>query len=190
MDGSFHIQKLVGAYNARMSTNFILGWISCLYESIMICTNKFGTGWVVLPRKPHTFGNKWHTICCAMSVVVFFVGIVEGKDQPTERGKREFEADYGETGGLMMRMANPLFVKGKDVVVDSEFCVLKGIVGMLSHGVYGMTVIKKKNGPSTARDIPLRHFSKTRGLGMFMLFEVICMGISTRYSVLRRLIIS
>ena len=43
----------------------------------------------------------------------------------------------------MMRMANPLFVKGKDVVVDSEFFVLKGIVGMLSHGVYGMTVIKK-----------------------------------------------
>ena len=79
-----------------------------------------------------------------MSVVVFFVDILEGKDQPTEIGKPDFEAEYGATGGLVMRMTNPLFGTGKAVVKDSGFCVMKGLVGMLSRGVYGTTVIKKK----------------------------------------------
>ena len=54
----------------------------------------------------------------------------------------------------------------------------------VAHGVYGTTVIKKKYiGPSTARDITLRHSYDTRRLGMFMLFVVIWMVTSTRYSV-------
>ena len=45
----------------------------------------------------------------------------------------------------MMCITKALFVTGNDVVIESGFCVLKGLVGMLAHGVYGMTVIKKKN---------------------------------------------
>ena len=77
-------------------------------------------------------------------MLVFFVNLVEEKDVPKEIGKPKFEADYGATGGLMTRMTNPLFGIGKSVVTDSGFCVLKGIVGMLAHGVYGTMVIKKK----------------------------------------------
>ena len=51
--------------------------------------------------------------------------------------------DYGATGGLVMRMENPLFVKGNYVVVESGFCVLEWVVRMLVHGVYGTTVINK-----------------------------------------------
>ena len=40
-------------------------------------------------------------------------------------------------------MTKPLFGTGKAVVMDSGFCVLKGIVRMLAHGVYGTMVIKK-----------------------------------------------
>ena len=62
VDRFFHVWKLVKAWNSNMSTNFIPGWISCLDESTMIWKNKFVPCWVVLPRKPHPFGNKWHTI--------------------------------------------------------------------------------------------------------------------------------
>ena len=41
----------------------------------------------------------------------------------------------------MMRMTNPLFGTGKDVVTDSGLCVMKGIVGMLVNGVHGTMVI-------------------------------------------------
>ena len=97
MDSVFHVQKLVEECNSNMSTNFIPGWIPYLDESIMIWKNKFGPGFVVLPRNSHPFGNKWHNICFAVSVVVFFVYLEEGKDQTTERGKPEFEEDYGST---------------------------------------------------------------------------------------------
>ena len=80
MDRLSHVRKLVEAWNYNISTNFTPGWISCLDESMMIWTNNFGPVWVVLPRKTHPFGKEWHTICCAMSVVVFFVELVEGKD--------------------------------------------------------------------------------------------------------------
>ena len=84
----------------------------------------------------------------------------------------------------MMRITKPIFGTMKYVVMESGFFVMRGILGMLAHGVYRTTVINKKDiGPSTAREIKLRHSSKTRRLGMFMLFVVICMGTSTRYSV-------
>ena len=85
VDRFFRVQKLVGAWNANISANFISGWISCLDESMMIWKNKFGPVRVVLPRNPYPFGREWHTICCAMAVVVFFVNLVEGKDLPKER---------------------------------------------------------------------------------------------------------
>ena len=120
-----------------MSTNFIPGWISCLDESMMIWKNNFGPDWLFLLRKPHPFGNNWHTICCAMSVVVFFVELVERKDQTTKIGKPELEADYVATGG-------DDDVYEKVTIWYSLFCVLKGLVGMLAHVVYGKTVIQKE----------------------------------------------
>ena len=44
----------------------------------------------------------------------------------------------------MMRMTNLLFGTGKAVVMDSGYCGMKELVGMLAHRVYGTTVIKKK----------------------------------------------
>ena len=69
---------------------------------------------------------------------------MEGKDQKKDRGKPEFKADYGENGVLIMQMTNPLFVTWNTVLLGSVFCVMKGVVGMLAHVVYAMTVINKK----------------------------------------------
>ena len=77
-------------------------------------------------------------------MVLFFVELVCGKDRPKEIGKPEFEGAYGATGGMMVWMKEPLFGTGKSVVMDSGFCALKGIEGMLAHWVYGTTVIKEK----------------------------------------------
>ena len=38
-----------------------------------------------------------------------------------------------------MRMRKSLFVTVKDVVMGSGLCVLKRLVWMLAHGVYGTT---------------------------------------------------
>ena len=137
----FHVRKLVEAWNANMSANFFPGLISFSDKSMMIWENKFGPGWVVLPRKPHPFGNKWHTICCAMSVLVFFVEFVERKDLPKEKWNPDIKTDYGTAGRQMTQMTNALFDTRKAVAIDRTFCVLKGIVRMLVHGEYRTTMI-------------------------------------------------
>jgi hypothetical protein len=41
-------------------------------------------GWIFCLRKPHPFGNEYHTACCALSGIMFAVGLVEGKDAPPQ----------------------------------------------------------------------------------------------------------
>ena len=47
---------------------------------------------------------------------------MEGKDRPTELGKKKWE-DLGKTVGLMLRICEPIFSTGKCVVLDSGFFV-------------------------------------------------------------------
>ena len=62
------------------------------------------------------------------------------------KGNRDVRVRSGvwSNWGDMTRMTNPLFGTEKSVVMESGFCVLKGIEGVLAHGVYGTTVIKEK----------------------------------------------
>ena len=45
----------------------------------------------------------------------------------------------------MLRMYKTLYGTGKSVVMDSGFCVSRGIVELERKGVYGASLIKKKN---------------------------------------------
>jgi hypothetical protein len=67
---------------------------------------------------------------------------VEGKDRPQQLGPKE-GAELGATVGLMLRMCEPIFGTGKAVVLDSGFCVAKGIVALEAKGVYASALIKK-----------------------------------------------
>ena len=100
-----------------------------------------------------------------MSVVVFFDEIVEREYRPTERGKPDFEAYYGANGGLMIRMTNPIFRTRKYVLMDGGFCVLKGLICMLEHGVYGMMAIKKKNCPKECKGYSIEAFFRDKEVG-------------------------
>ena len=44
----------------------------------------------------------------------------------------------------MLWVCEPLFSTGKDVVVDSIFCVTCGIVALAAKGVYAGTLVKKR----------------------------------------------
>ena len=58
---------------------------------------------------------------------MYWIELVEGKDAPPEWGPPAF-AGHGKTVGLMLRMCQSIFSTGKLVVLDSGFCVLKGII--------------------------------------------------------------
>ena len=68
---------------------------------------------------------------------------MEGKDRPTQLDKNKWE-ELGETVGLMLLMCEPIFSTGKSAVLDSGFCVSKGITALLDFGVYYAALVKKR----------------------------------------------
>ena len=70
--------------------------------------------------------------------------LVEGKDAPHagEHPKSKHN-NLGNTVGLLLQILEPTFGRGSIVVLDSRFCVLKGIVELKKRGVYASALIKK-----------------------------------------------
>lgn len=142
-DKFFEVRQLQDEWNKNMTKNFIPSWVSCLDESMSMWTNPFSCpGFMYVPRKPHPFGNEYHSVCCGETQVMWQVELVEGKDSPPHMTS-EF-GDKGKTVGLLLRMTRPIWYKGFVVVLDSGFCVLKGIVELAKKGVYGAALIKKR----------------------------------------------
>ena len=71
---------------------------------------------------------------------MFHLELVEGKDSPD---KKEYEG-LGKTVGVLLRLTKPIHHSGRVVILDSGFCVLKGIVELRKKGVFSSAVIKKE----------------------------------------------
>ena len=92
-------------------------------------------GWIMVPRKPHLFGNEYHTIVCGLSRILFGLELVEGEDEPDENPS-EPNNQHGKTVGLLLFMCESLYHTGKVVVLDSGFCVLHNLVELVKNGVH------------------------------------------------------
>ena len=127
---------MVEAWGLNMAEDFIPGYVNCLDESMSVRTNKFTCpGFMFVPRKPWPFGNEYDTVCCCTSGIMWGIDLVEGKDHPRALGQQQFD-DMGSTVGLLLQMHTPIFHKGYVVILDSGFCVLKGIIELRKKGVF------------------------------------------------------
>ena len=53
---------------------------------------------------------------------------------------------------MLLRVLEPIFTRGNVVILDSGFCVLKGIVELKKRGVYASALIKQESiGPNISR---------------------------------------
>lgn len=137
------VRQIISEWNANMKKIFEPSWVSCLDESMSIWLSKWTCpGWIFCPRKPHPFGNEYHSICCGQSSIMYAIEMVEGKDEPKEL-KIQYQ-QHGKTSGLLLRLTRSIWGRGKVVILDSGFCVLRGIVELLKKGVYSSALIKKR----------------------------------------------
>ena len=135
---------MVKAWGDNMNTHFRPGYVNCLDELMSIWTNKFTCpGFMFIPRKPWPFGNEYHMVCCCSSGIMWGIDMVEGKDRPCDLGQQQFD-DLGATVGFLLCLLLPIFNLGMMVILDSGFCVLKGIVELQKNGVYTSALIKKR----------------------------------------------
>ena len=145
-DRFWEVRELLTAWNSRMREAFHCGWSTCLDESMMQWDDASAPGWMFVPRKFTTKGNEFHTIACTQTKIVFGLEIVEGKDRPGSLGPLKFQAQYGKTPALLLRITEESGLWGRDVVVnmDSGFCVLDGLLALKEKGIYAFAIIKKK----------------------------------------------
>ena len=136
-DDFWEVRQMIEQWNNNMSKLFVSSWVTCLDESMSIWNNRWTCpGWVFCPRKPHPFGNEYHTICCGLSGVLFKLEMVEGKQRPKELQK---DPPNKRTIGLLLRLCKDLYHRGKVVILDSGFCVLDGLIELRKKGVYSGT---------------------------------------------------
>jgi hypothetical protein len=144
-DRFWEVREMIAAWNENMKSLFLPGWVTCLDESISIWFSRYTCpGWVFCPRKPHPFGNEYHTHCCGITGILFAMEMVEGKDRPSELGDPKFESSYGKTGGLLLRLCENIWGSCRYVVLDSGFCVLQGLAALRQRGVFAGALIKKR----------------------------------------------
>ncbi len=102
-DRSWRIYPLVNAFNKQMTENFNWSWLSCLDESMVAFLNEHCPNWVCVKRKPNLFGNRYHTIVCCLSKIIYQMELVEtDKDHPKEGdySKPKFEDVMPKTAAL------------------------------------------------------------------------------------------
>ena len=129
-----------------MTSVFLSSWAICLDESMYIWYSRWTCpGWIICPQKPHPFGNECHTACCALSGILFIVELAEGNAHPRQAGTLEFEDIGRKTVGLLLSMMKSYFPTGMYVIIDSGFCVLKGLIQLKKNGVFACAVIKKRS---------------------------------------------
>ena len=144
VDRFWEVRQMQDEWKANMKELFYPAWVVCLDESMSIWHCQWTCpGFVFCPRKPHPLGNEYHTICCAITGILFDFELVEGKDHPNELPPLMY-VEFGMPGGLLLRLTKTIHGTGRYVILDSGFCVLKAIVGLRQHGVFSGALIKKR----------------------------------------------
>lgn len=151
-DKFYLVRKMLESWQEHQNTYGIHpGHLCCTDESMMEWMNKYCPGWQYVERKPMPWGNLFHTCACAISKIILSLEIMEGKDRPEWKEKEEFEDRFNtnavtktKVGGLIMRMAKPLFKRKCIVVHDSGFSCVTAMKELLKEGVHSSMLFKKK----------------------------------------------
>jgi len=142
-DRFWEVHQMINTWNSNMDKNFTCLWVACIDESMWTWLSQYTCpGFMVVPCKPLPYGNEYHMIACGELEVLFWVGLVEGKDQPPKKPK-EYSMEHTKTVATVLWLTKPLFATGTVIIIDSGFCVLKVIVSLLLFGIYSSVLIKK-----------------------------------------------
>ena len=175
----FHgVRQMLNAWNDHYAEGFMPAWINVLDETMNPFFDPNCPGFMCVPRKPHPFGNEYHTIAHGVfpsggCPIIWRHKIQEGKDRPKNGNRWAFPSEFetGTTGKsksavLMLEMTKPIHATGRVVTMDSGFCVTAGILAMHDHGVFGQALIKKRGRywPKGFRATPLMSTLRTRSL--------------------------
>ena len=139
-------QLLVDDFNRNMKDKFECGTRVCLDESMCTFDNADCPSFVHVERKPHPNGNEYHSMADVLTAIIFALELVVGAAYKAAEGYRRppYEAEFGLTGGLIIRLTEVLRGLGCIVAMDSAFCLPEVLLALRERGIFACTVAKKK----------------------------------------------
>ena len=108
---------------------FNLSWINVLEEIMMDWFNKYMRPDLCSLVVNLTLSVMKGTLYYYLTSIFWRAHIVEVKYLPQKVGQKEYN-ELGKVLSLMLRMCKPIFGSGEAVVLDSGFCVTKGITDL------------------------------------------------------------
>jgi Transposase IS4 len=107
-----YVRQMVDCWNTNMTTKFRPSYISCLDESMSPWTSPFTCpGYMFVPRKPHPFGNEYHSVACGLSSVMWGIELVEGK-MPHHTDQKNTTTGEEQPSGFYSACWNPCSTQG------------------------------------------------------------------------------
>ncbi len=110
----------------------------CLFGS----TSSF-PGWIFCPRKPHPFGNKYHSICCGLSGIMYAVFLGRERMLPL-KGKLIERRRRLERLAVFFSDLQRHCYHWQDCYPWQWFFVLQAIIALQEKGVFSGILIFKK----------------------------------------------
>jgi hypothetical protein len=149
----FHeVRQMIDAFNDHYVKGYQPSWLNCIDKLMNIRLNKFCPGFTTLSRKPHLFGNEYHSIADSDDgkPIMWRVKIIEGKDCPKKAdGSWAFPSKWEQMGftkmvNLLIEMTEPIHHMGKIVTGDSGFCIMDGVIALHKKGLHDQFLIKRQ----------------------------------------------
>ena len=122
-------------------------WLIVVDESMVANLNPLCPGWLNVKRKPHPFGNEYHTSADQETRIIFATELVETlRDKPVigPYANKPLTDSMSPTAALVCHMTRAVWGTGRVVGLDSGFGDIPAAVKLLKHGLYCTAQIKKK----------------------------------------------
>lgn len=110
-----------------------------LDESMVRWMGRGMSGLMVILRKPTPIGLELHTLCCALSGVLVWFEVYEGKEA---MAKKKYNGDFPKSVALTLRMCEPFFSSGRVLIADSWFGSVACVLALFQHGIFAVMNVK------------------------------------------------
>ena len=140
--GSDHLSSLktlVDEWNENMCKAFVPGRVLTVDESMGAWLGRGMPGLMTVRRKPTPTGREAHTTACAISGLIVFYEIYEGK---ARMENKEFVDVAGKNPAKALRCVKPWFSTGRVVILDSGFASVKCALELMDKGLFMIGNIK------------------------------------------------
>ena len=118
-------------------------------------------------KKPHPTSNEYHNICCIKSGILYVMEIVQENYYHEELTFDKTSAT-GNKSGLILCLKYIVNIAGKVYVVESDVCIIQGLICPRKVGIFKTTVLKYRlYRPMNFHEYEIYNYTKKKRLVMY-----------------------